>query len=193
MDKPRVIVSRCLELAECRYDGAGIESRVVRVLSRHVDLVPVCPEVRIGLGVPRAPIRIEEAGGPGRAQRLVQPSTGLDLTARMTEFAHSFADGTTGVDGVLLKSRSPSCGVGDVKIFGDGEVRAADGTGMFARVLAARYPDVAMEDEARLQDAGVLRRWLTRVWTSARLRGAVAEGPTPFPPALLTELTPARE
>lgn len=174
MDRPRVIVSRCLELAECRYDGGGVASSVVRALRHHVDLVPVCPEVRIGLGVPRAPIQIEEAAGE---QRLVQPSTGRDLTASMTRFAQAFADQTTDVDGVLLKSRSPSCGIGDVKIIVDGSPTAQDGIGMFSRVMAARFPHVAMEDEARLQDAGVLRPWLTRIWASARLRNAAEDGP----------------
>lgn len=173
VERPRVILSRCLELAACRYDGGEIRSGVVRRLTDHVELVPVCPEVRIGLGVPRAPIQIEEEEG---SQRLVQPSTGLDLTDRMMLFGRSFADATRDVDGLLLKSRSPSCGVGDVKIFAGEAPRTTKGTGMFARVMLDRYPHAAVEDEARLEDAVILRVWATRVWASARLRRAVEEG-----------------
>lgn len=173
VERPRVILSRCLELAACRYDGGGIRSGVVRMLTAHVELVPVCPEVQIGLGVPRAPIQIEDEEG---SQRLMQPSTGRDLTDRMTAFSHSFADATPDVDGLLLKSRSPSCGVVDVKIFVGGAPGMTKGAGMFARVMMDRYPYAAIEDEARLEEPTVLRRWATRVWANARLRRAVEEG-----------------
>ncbi len=172
--RPRVVLSRCLEFAACRYDGGGIESPVVRLLAGYVEYVPVCPEVRIGLGVPRPPIRIEETDG---VQRLVQPSTGRDLTEPMTSFSHGFADGTGDVDGLILKSRSPSCGIGDVKIHVGGEPGPEPGDGMFARVMADRYPGAALEDEARLVDGSTRHRWLTRVWASARLREAVSTGP----------------
>lgn len=166
--RPRVVLSRCLELAACRYDGGGIRSPVVRMLARYVDYVPVCPEVRIGLGVPRPPIRIERS--PSSELRLVQPSTGRDLTERMLGFAESFADETEAVDGILLKSRSPSCGSGDVKIHEGGEIVTADGSGLFARVMRERYPGVAMADEVRLTDPQIRRDWLTRVFQSANDR-----------------------
>jgi uncharacterized protein YbbK (DUF523 family) len=175
MERPRVVLSRCLELAECRYDGGGIRSDVVRMLAGEVEFVPVCPEVRIGLGVPRAPIQIEEEGG---TQRLVQPSTGRDLTELMAGFGESFADAHPAVDGVLLKSRSPSCGIDDVKIYEGGALREDRGMGMFARVMAARYPHLPMEDEARLEVPAVLESWLERVRMAARWRVAVHRGPS---------------
>lgn len=171
--RPRVVLSRCLELAACRYDGAGIPSREVRLLASHVEWVPVCPEVEIGLGVPRAPIRVESSPeGP----RLVQPSTGRDLTERMTGFGAGFADGAGEVDGLLLKSRSPSCGHGDVKVYEGGEPVSAEGSGLFAAALRKRYPTVAMIDEARLMEGAQWHHWLTRVFASARLRAAAAGG-----------------
>lgn len=175
--RPRVVLSRCLEMAECRYDGAGIRSPVVRLLARHVEFVPVCPEVRIGLGVPRAPIRVERSSSGDGELRLVQPSTGLDLTDRMTGFGESFADATEAVDGLLLKSRSPSCGLGDVKVYEGGALVTDEGWGMFAAVMRARYPDAPMEDEERLTDAAVRRRWLERVFDNARRRTRAARGP----------------
>lgn len=164
------MLSRCLELAACRYDGAGIRSEVVRLLGPYVEWVPVCPEVEIGLGVPRPPIRIEAAGSEESGLRLVEPSTGRDLTDRMLGFARSFADGMGDVDGAILKSRSPSCGLGDVKVHRGGAVASEEGTGMFAAVLRARFPELPMEDEARLLDPSVRRAWLTRVFERAGLR-----------------------
>ena len=179
--KPRVVLSRCLEIEACRYNGQGIRSSVVRLLDPHVDYVPVCPEVEIGLGVPRDPIRVERAGdGEGATLdsehgplRLVQPSTERDLTERMLGFSESFADTTGEVDGLLLKSRSPSCGIQDVKVYAGEAPVTGRGTGLFAAVMRDRYPHTAMEDEGRLTNAEIRHHWLTRVWASARLRAAL--------------------
>src|SRR5919198_664330 len=81
----RVGVSACLLGQEVRWDGAHKRDRVVTgLLGRHVEWVPVCPEVEVGLGVPREPIRLE--GDPERP-RLVAPGSGRDLTAAMARFA----------------------------------------------------------------------------------------------------------
>jgi len=111
--RPRIGISRCIELDHCRYNGDSIGSEFVRRLQDHVDLVPVCPEVGIGLGVPRDPIRIVVRGG---GRHLVQPSTGRDVTASMISFTDGFLDQLGEVEGFILKSRSPSCGAYDVRI-----------------------------------------------------------------------------
>lgn len=186
--RPRIVMSRCLELDACRYDARMIRSGVVRLVEPYVELVPICPEVEMGLGVPRDPIHLVAGAEPGGADaepgspgelRLVQPSTGRDLTDRMTELGHAFADATGEIDGLLLKSRSPSCGVRDVDRYAGGEDAPVTGTGpgMFAGIMRDRYPLAAMEDEARLTDAAVRHHWLTRVFASAALRAALAEGP----------------
>ena len=76
---PVVVVSNCLGFAACRYDGQVVEDGFVATLGRHARLVTVCPEVEIGLGVPRDKIRLV---GTGAGQRLVQPGTGRDLWPR---------------------------------------------------------------------------------------------------------------
>ncbi|MFO7893340.1 MAG: DUF523 and DUF1722 domain-containing protein [Longimicrobiales bacterium] len=183
---PRVVLSKCLELEACRYNARTIRSSVMRLIEPHVEFIPTCPEVEIGLGVPRDPIRlVAGAGGPGDdpaspGLRLVQPSTSRDLTDRMMAFSHGFADATDDVDGLLLKSRSPSCGIKDVKVYGgaeDAPVVRKD-AGMFAGVMMDRYPEAAIEDEGRLTNAGIRHHWLTRIFASARLRAALADGPT---------------
>jgi uncharacterized protein YbbK (DUF523 family) len=47
--RSNVVVSNCLELSVCRYNGQVIHDDFVKKLSDHVNLVPVCPEVSIGL------------------------------------------------------------------------------------------------------------------------------------------------
>lgn len=184
--RPRLLLSRCLELDACRYNAETIRSGVVRGLEPHVELVPTCPEVEIGLGVPRPPIRLVSAGGSGSGEaegdgalRLVQPSTGRDLTEGMTAWANRFVDATGPVDGAILKSRSPSCGIRDAKVYSGPEEGTPLGTapGAFARIILARYPQVAVEDEGRLADPEIRHHFLTRIYASARLREAVLVGP----------------
>jgi uncharacterized protein YbbK (DUF523 family) len=140
---PVVVVSSCLGFSACRYDGDVVDDGFVASLGRHVRLVKVCPEVEIGLGVPRGKIRLVGAR-PGPDRRLVQPSTGRDLTAVMGAFAEDYLAlvGSGSVDGFVLKSRSPSCGIRDCKIFGDwhSEFPVGRGAGMFARAVIAAMP-----------------------------------------------------
>lgn len=176
--RPRVVLSKCLELEACRYNAQTIRSSVVRSLEPYVEFVATCPEVEIGLGVPRDPIRLVYASG-GDQLRLVQPSTGRDLTERMTSFGHRLADATRDIDGLLLKSRSPSCGIKDVKRYaaaGDAPV-TGKGAGMFAAIMMERFPTVAIEDEGRLTNAEIRYHYLTRLFASVALRAALAKGP----------------
>lgn len=162
--RPIVAMSLCLGDAAVRYDGAALRDPFAARLAPFVDVRPVCPEVEIGLGVPRAPIKI--VGG-----RLVQPATGLDVTDRMRDFASRFLEGLGDVDGFLLKSRSPSCGVKDVRRGG-----GAKGAGLFGEAVLAAYPEAAVEDEGRLLNFRIREHWLTRIFAAAELRGVRGKG-----------------
>jgi len=171
--RPTVVVSKCLGFAACRYNGLSISSDVVKALEPHVDFVPVCAEVEIGLGVPREPIRV--VSGPN-GLRLLQPSTGADVTDRMTRFAASFLDSLAIVDGFILKSRSPSCGVRDVKVFRGVEKEAAvgKGSGFFGAAVVEKFPGHPVEDEGRLMNFRIREHFLTSLYALARFRAARA-------------------
>lgn len=165
--RPRIGLSRCIEIDHCRYDGEMIRSELVRRLMEHADVVPVCPEMEIGLGVPRDPIIIVLDGG----RRLVQPSTGRDLTEAMGSFTASFFERLGEVDGFVLKSRSPSCGVHDARICSelqDGSL--VHGSGMFGREVVRRLGGIPVEDEARLRNTGQAEHFLTRAFTLRAFR-----------------------
>jgi uncharacterized protein YbgA (DUF1722 family)/uncharacterized protein YbbK (DUF523 family) len=167
--KPIVVVSKCIEFEQCRYNGLMISSEVVRNLRPHVEFVPVCPEVEIGLGIPRDPIRIISADG---VPRLIQPATDEDVTERMTDFTNSFLDSLEAVDGFVLKSRSPSCGVKDVKVYsGSGKgMSASKGKGFFGAGVLERFPQLATEDEGRLTNFRIREHFLTRLFVLASFR-----------------------
>jgi uncharacterized protein YbbK (DUF523 family) len=173
--RPVIVISRCIDFDACRYNGQVIRVSLREELEPYVSFKPICPELEIGLGVPRDPIEIVERDG---RRKLVQPSTGHDLTASMRSFSDRYLSGVGEVDGFILKSRSPSCAVSDARIHcSETSARAsAWGPGMFAERVLERFPLAAVEDEARLADAPVREHFLTRVFTLAGFREAVARG-----------------
>src|SRR5262245_32274649 len=110
-DTIRLGVSACLLGARVRYDGGHKrDAFLTGTLGPFVDWVPVCPELEIGLGVPRATLRLV---GDQEAPRLVVQKSGEDLSAPMRRYARAKADelAALGLHGYVLKRGSPSCGL----------------------------------------------------------------------------------
>ena len=168
--KPIVVVSKCLTFDHCRYNGLIINDNFVEQLKAYVEFKPVCAEVEIGLGIPRDPVRVVNVKGD---IRLIQPTTGRDLTEMMRNFADSFLDAVGTVDGFILKSRSPSCGIKDVKIYSgtknDGMVLERN-SGFFGKVVMQKFPYLAIEDEERLTNFRIREHFLTKLYTFANFR-----------------------
>ncbi len=176
--KPKVVISKCIEFENVRWDGQIISSDFVSKLMPHVEFVPVCPEVEIGLGVPRHPIRIVLFDGD---LRLIQPATNLDVTEKMRSFANSFLDSLQQVDGFILKSRSPTSAIRDAKVYPSIEKKVAPiskGSGFFAAVVLERFPHMAIEDEGRLRNPSIKEHFLTKIFTLASFRGVKASNST---------------
>jgi len=165
-EKPRVGVSACLLGDAVRWDGGHKRDAVVDVLGPYVQWVAVCPEVELGLGVPRPPIDL--VGDPG-APRLIVASSGADITARMRAFADTRLDelARLELDGYVLKRRSPSCGLDDAPV---GGVPGSVAAGLFAAALRARFPDLPLADEGQLADAATRERFVARITARARHR-----------------------
>jgi uncharacterized protein YbbK (DUF523 family) len=172
--KPRIVLSKCLGFAACRYNGLMFDCPSVRKLRKYVDFVPVCPELELGLGTPRHPIRILESKG---RRTLFQPATGRDLTREMTAFVRKFLRDLGPVDGFLLKSRSPSCGLSDVKVYSGSKRKqallTAKSHGFFGGLALKLYPGLAIADERRLENPASTKRFLARVSAMAGLREAL--------------------
>ncbi len=168
--KPKVIISKCIEFEPVRWDGQIISSDFVKKLIPHVEFVPVCPEVEIGLGVPRDPIRIVSADDE---LRLIQPATNLDVTVNMQNFTDSFLDSLQEVDGFILKSRSPTSAIKDAKVYPNIERKVAPiskGPGFFGRAVLERFSHLAIEDEGRLRNPRIKEHFLRKLFTLASFR-----------------------
>jgi len=134
-----------------------------------VEWVPVCPEVELGMGIPRPTIRLEAAGDD---VRLICPTSGEDYTERMRRFARERVEqlAPLALCGYVLKKSSPSCGMERVKVWrGDGVLRY-DGRGLFAAELMRRFPALPVEEEGRLQDPRLRENFFERVFAYRRLR-----------------------
>jgi len=172
--RPRVGISRCLLGDEVRYDGGHKrDALLISTLGALVEWVPVCPEVEVGMGTPREAIDLIESdeGVPaGQARvRLLGVESRVDWTGRMTtwsaERVQTFAD----LDGYVLKSDSPSCGLQGVRVHGSaGIVRI--GRGLFAEALVKMLPDLPVEEERRLHDQSLRDDFLSRVLSYRRRR-----------------------
>jgi len=159
----RVGVSSCLLGERVRYDGCHkLDELVAGTLSRWFELVPVCPEVAIGLGVPREPIQlVAETGEQPKAIGVHTPT--LDATAALQRYARSVAPELSGLCGYIFKSGSPSCGIRSVVIHSSAGSPAAEGSGIFARVLMQRFPSLPVEEEWRLRDPLLRKRFIEHV------------------------------
>jgi uncharacterized protein YbgA (DUF1722 family)/uncharacterized protein YbbK (DUF523 family) len=159
--RPRIGVSSCLLGEEVRFNGGHSRSRFLTdELGAHVDWVPCCPEMAIGLGSPRETLRLTTGG------RLVNRSGTADHTAAVAAVPLP-AD----LDGYVLKSRSPTCGDHGIARYGDdGQPADHRGRGVFAQRLMAAFPLLPVEEEGRLNDHLLREAFAERIFAAARLR-----------------------
>lgn len=169
MRKPKIIISKCLNSEKCRYDGQGFDDKVIRSIREYMDIETVCPEVEIGLATPRDPIRIEKHEND---LKLIQHNSNIDYSNQMYEFAEEFIKKIDDLDGFILKSKSPSCGIKDVKIYPKGQKCSIskNGNGFFAQKLIEQDFKIPIENEGRLKNYILREEFLTKIFTLNRLK-----------------------
>lgn len=165
MRKPKIVVSECLYGTKCRYDGQGYNDKVIQSLKDYVDIQTVCPELAIGLSIPRVPIRIE-MNKENEEYRLVDYNSKNDYTNKMTEFSEEFINGLDDIDGFILKSRSPTCGLKDAKVYYCGNkcsIRSNE-NGFFSQKIIDKYDYLPIENEGRLKNYNIRDNFFTRIF-----------------------------
>jgi uncharacterized protein YbgA (DUF1722 family)/uncharacterized protein YbbK (DUF523 family) len=175
----RLGISTCLLGKPVRYDGGHkLDRFLVETLGQYVEWVPVCPEVEMGLSVPRESMRL--VGNPD-APRLLAPKSGADYTERMQAWARERLEqlAPLGLCGFVFKKDSPSSGLFRVKVYSEGGTPSHAGTGIFAREVAERFPLLPLEEEGRLNDMPLRENFLERVFAFYRWTRFLEEEPTP--------------
>ena len=164
--RPRIAISKCLEFEACRYDGQMIKNKFIKNLKKFIDFIPVCPEVEIGMGIPRDTIRIIKNN---KERLLFQPETGNDFSKKMDLYSKKFLNNLDDIDGFILKTDSPSCGVYSAKIYPKKFNSPPDsrGAGFFAEQVLSLYPNHPIEEEKRLNNIFIREHFYTSIFTLA--------------------------
>jgi uncharacterized protein YbbK (DUF523 family) len=161
---PRVGVSACLLGERVRYDGNSRPHVWVRdELSEHAQLLPFCPETGAGQGTPRPPVQLVRLKSGEIRVRGVHESA-LDVTEILQQWSVRQAQYLSGLDALIFKSRSPSCGLGSTPLFDEhAQLLLSAGNGIFAEWVARNFPDLPVYDESRLETEDNRRGFLARI------------------------------
>jgi len=175
----RLGVSTCLLGQNVRYDGGHKRDRfLIDTLGEFVEWVPVCPEVEIGLSIPREAMHLE---GDPENPHLVTIKTGKDYTERMRTWAQERLDelAEANLHGFVFKSRSPSSGLYRVKVYDQHGMPSRVGTGIFPSEVMRRFPLLPLEEDGRLHDMGLRENFIDRIFAYYRWTCMLREDPTP--------------
>ena len=180
-DQPvRLGISACLLGAEVRFDGGHKRDRYLTdVLGESVTWLPVCPELELGLGIPRPMVQLR---GGERGDRLVVRD-GSEGGEDLTEAMRAYCDARTaelealGLDGYVLKKDSPSCGMQRVRVHGaPGGMPQRTGVGHFVQALERKMPLLPLEEEGRLHDLPLRETFIEAIFSRNRWRVLVSRG-----------------
>jgi uncharacterized protein YbgA (DUF1722 family)/uncharacterized protein YbbK (DUF523 family) len=166
--EPKVGISACLLGQMVRYDGGHKRDFfLTEIFGRFVDWVPVCPEVEIGMGIPRESVHL--VGTSGRA-RMIAEKSGKDWTSAMRRFAGTRTSELTALNlsGYIFKKNSPSCGTEKVRVYSSSGMPARNGRGLFAAAVMSKFPLMPVEEEGRLNDPALRENYIERVFAYAR-------------------------
>jgi uncharacterized protein YbbK (DUF523 family) len=166
--RPTIGISSCLYGKRVRYDGRDKQlPQLIRILQTRANLVPICPEVAIGLGVPRPPIQLTDDLESPVARRIDHPQQVYNLPLR--QFAWQVASDHA-IDGYLFKARSPSCGLGTTPVYIAGTPQQQKVSGIFAGELLLQLPGIPATDESIIAHPDRLDRFLGRCLEYRRQR-----------------------
>ena len=176
-NKIRLGISSCLLGAQVRYDGGHkLDRYLCDVLGEYVDYVPVCPEVEVGLPIPRESLRLVK--DKNDQVRLMFSRSGGDITEQMENWARRRVRQLEEerLDGFIFKSKSPSSGMERVKLYDLNGVPRKVGVGVFARIFMAHFPLLPVEEEGRLNDPKLRENFITAIFTLKRWRQLLGQG-----------------
>ncbi|WP_127716867.1 DUF523 and DUF1722 domain-containing protein [Halobacteriovorax sp. HLS] len=173
-DKPKIGISSCLLGNNVRYNkGHTRDSWIVNELGKYVDFYPICPEVEMGLGVPREEIYLNYEGKNKNSIKIRGRKSHLDYTDLANETYKSIAPpmALSELDGFIFMRKSPSCGTDNVKtveVSGDGPVTF--NTGLFAKFVIDFFPNLPYIDSGRMNNSQLRENFMKRVFASFRFK-----------------------
>jgi uncharacterized protein YbbK (DUF523 family)/uncharacterized protein YbgA (DUF1722 family) len=167
----RVGISTCLLGQNVRFDGGHKrDTFLADIFGRYVQWIPVCPEMEIGLGVPRETLRLVDINGD---VRLIAANSGVDHTEKMKSWSDKRIEqlAKQNLCGYVFKRKSPSCGMERVNVYNENGSPHHQGSGLFSSALMRRLSLIPVEEEGRLQDARLRENFISRVFCYKRWMG----------------------
>jgi uncharacterized protein YbgA (DUF1722 family)/uncharacterized protein YbbK (DUF523 family) len=166
LEKIKVGISSCLMGQKVRFDsGHKRNAYINNILSNYFEFTAYCPEVDIGLGIPREPVRLLEINAQIRC--VSTRNADLDVTDALCKSADKQIDWHQQLCGYILKKDSPSCGMERVRLY-KGEIPERVGTGVYAQRLMQNFPELPVEEEGRLEDSLLRENFIQRVYIYSR-------------------------
>lgn len=162
--KIKVGISSCLLGNQVRFDGGHKHSRMcTESLSRYFDFVAECPEVGIGMSIPRKPIRL--IGDVASPRSVYVHDNSVDFTDDMIAFGKAKAQEHQDLCGYIFMKNSPSCGVFRVKVYQENGYPASEaGQGLYSKAIMEAHPLLPVEESGRLSDSLLRENFITRVF-----------------------------
>lgn len=171
-------ISSCLLGEQVRFDSSHKHNRYITdTLGEYFDFLPFCPEVAIGLGIPRPPVRLVRIADEIRVRGIRDPDK--DVTDELTAYAQQAATACNNISGYIFKSKSPSCGMERVKVYSEQGDPVAVSSGVYAAGIMQRYPSLPVEEEGRLMDPHLRENFIERVFIYHRWQQYQQQGLTP--------------
>ena len=173
----KVGISQCLLGAKVRFDGGHKNSRFCQnELSRIFEFTPLCPEVGIGLPIPRKTIRL--VGDIADPRAVFSHDESHDLTDQLENFSEQKAPQLAAMSGYIFCKGSPSCGLERVKVYDKNGSPQSKGRGVFAAKVSAMFPLMPMEEDGRLNDPLLRDSFIKRVYIYNEWRRLETKGLT---------------
>ncbi len=177
LKKIKLAISSCLLGQAVRYDGGHKRDPYINgTLCKHFEFVPVCPEMAIGLGVPRPPIRLQQQGE--RIRVVGEQDTSIDVTEKLYAYGQEMGEQLEQISGYIVKSRSPSCGLERVPVYDAQGHDSGLADGGFVHSLKKKLPLLPMEEEERLGDGLFRDNFIMRVFVYQRWQQMLKSGLT---------------
>lgn len=173
-EKPTIAISSCLLGNLVRYDKNHCQDKwILQELSKYVEIVPICPEMEMGLGVPREEIHLYFNKEEKNKIRLKNKYEGSDLT-ELAEETYKKMNTTLfqkQIDGFILTKKSPSCGLDNVKtIQKDDPSKVTRSVGLFAKNVLENFPGTPYIDSGRILNKSLRENFLKSVYAHYRFR-----------------------
>jgi len=154
-------VSACLMGENRRYDGRHKKSELIlNTLCSTLSCVSLCPEFAAGLGVPRNPISLSL--DTENKIHAIMPGNN-DVTDKIRQYAHDIKMELGHLSGYVLKSKSPSCGIGSASLLLQKTQEIHKSNGIFTAQLRKFFPDLPICEETDLYNEGRINLFLARV------------------------------